>query len=191
MMEFLNILKEGKEYKEQVYALYETAFPKEEQKPISYMEKWAEEGKAELLAVVEEREFICLAMNMFSSSAAVLDYFAISPEKRSGGYGGKAVWGELLAVVEEREFICLAMNMFSSSAAVLDYFAISPEKRSGGYGGKAVWGLVERFKGQKYVFEIEKQDELAENAEDRKRRKAFYKKRRIWRQSSQGARGTV
>lgn len=30
MMEFLNILKEGKEYKEQVYALYETAFPKEE-----------------------------------------------------------------------------------------------------------------------------------------------------------------
>ncbi len=33
---------------------------------------------------------------------------------------------------------------------------------------------MERFKGQKYVFEIEKQDELAENAEDRKRRKAFY-----------------
>lgn len=127
MMEFLNILKEGKEYKEQVYALYETAFPKEEQKPISYMEKWAEEGKAELLAVVEEREFIGLVMNMFSSSAAVLDYFAISPEKRNGGYGGKAVRG-----------------------------------------------LVERFQGQKYVFEIEKQDELAENAEDRKRRKAFY-----------------
>ena len=83
MMEFLNILKEGKEYKEQVYALYETAFPKEEQKPISYMEKWAEEGKAELLAVVEEREFIGLVMNMFSSSAAVLDYFAISPEKEA------------------------------------------------------------------------------------------------------------
>lgn len=126
-MEFLNVLKEGLAYKEHVYTLYETAFPKEEQKPLSCMEKWAEEGKAELLAVVENREFIGLVMNMFSSSAAVLDYFAIAPEKRSGGYGGKAV----------RE-------------------------------------LVKRFQGQKYVFEIEKQDELAENAEDRKRRKAFY-----------------
>lgn len=126
-MEFLNVLKEGAAYKEQVYALYETAFPKEEQKPLSCMEKWAEEGKAELLAVVEDEEFIGLVMNMFSSVAAVLDYFAIAPEKRSGGYGGRAVRG-----------------------------------------------LVERFQGQKYVFEIEKQDELAENAEDRKRRKAFY-----------------
>ncbi|MDO4602230.1 MAG: GNAT family N-acetyltransferase [Eubacteriales bacterium] len=126
-MEFLNVLKEGKTYKEQVYALYETAFPKEEQKPLSCMEQWAQEGKAELLAVVEDKEFIGLVMNMFSSSAVVLDYFAIAPEKRSGGYGGKAV----------RE-------------------------------------LVKRFQGQKYVFEIEKQDELAANAEDRKRRKAFY-----------------
>lgn len=82
-MEFLNVLKEGEAYKEQVYALYETAFPKEEQKPLSYMEKWAEEGKAELLAVVEEKEFIGLVMNMFSSSAAVLDYFAIAPEKEA------------------------------------------------------------------------------------------------------------
>lgn len=126
-MEFLNVLKEGKTYKEQVYALYETAFPKEEQKPLSCMEQWAKEGKAELFAVVEDKEFIGLVMNMFSSSAVVLDYFAIAPEKRSGGYGGKAV----------RE-------------------------------------LVKRFQGQKYVFEIEKQDELAANAEDRKRRKAFY-----------------
>lgn len=90
-MEFLNVLKEGKTYKEQVYALYETAFPKEEQKPLSCMEQWAQEGKAELLAVVEDKEFIGLVMNMFSSSAVVLDYFAIAPEKRSGGYGGKAV----------------------------------------------------------------------------------------------------
>lgn len=107
MMEFLNILKEGKEYKEQVYALYETAFPKEEQKPISYMEKWAEEGKAELLAVVEEREFIGLVMNMFSSSAAVLDYFAISPEKRSGGYGGKAVRGSWNGFRDKNMFLKL------------------------------------------------------------------------------------
>ena len=34
--------------------------------------------------------------------------------------------------------------------------------------------LLERFKNYKYIFEIETQDEKAENAEERKKRKAFY-----------------
>ena len=34
--------------------------------------------------------------------------------------------------------------------------------------------LLERFKNYKYIFEIETQNEKAENAEERKRRKAFY-----------------
>lgn len=126
-MEFLNVLKEGVGYKQQVYALYKEAFPKEEQKPLDLMEKWGEEGKAELLAIVENEEFIGLAMNMFSTDAAILDYLAISPAKRSGGYGSRAVKG-----------------------------------------------LIERIGNRKYVFEIEKQDPQAENAQDRKRRKAFY-----------------
>ena len=58
--------------------------------------------------------------------------------------------------------------------ALLDYYAIAPEKRNGGYGSKGLEVLLERFKNYKYIFEIETQDEKAENAEERKRRKAFY-----------------
>ena len=43
-----------------------------------------------------------------------------------------------------------------------------------GYGSRCIRLLLERFKDRKYIFEIEKQDEQAENSEDRKRRKAFY-----------------
>ena len=38
-------------------------------------------------------------------------------------------------------------------------------------GWKCFW---KRFKNYKYIFEIETQNEKAENAEERKRRKAFY-----------------
>ena len=58
--------------------------------------------------------------------------------------------------------------------ALLDYYAIAPEKRNGGYGSKGLEVLLERFKNYKYIFEIETQNEKAENAEERKRRKAFY-----------------
>lgn len=48
-MELKNILKNGTEFKEQVYMLYEEAFPAEEKKPISLMEHLAEKGQMELL----------------------------------------------------------------------------------------------------------------------------------------------
>ena len=105
-MELKNILKNGTEFKEQVYMLYEEAFPAEEKKPISLMEHF--------------------------------DF----------------------------------KNIFIT--ALLDYFAVSPEKRNGGYGSKSLKLLLERFRSNKYIFEIEMQDEKAENAQDRKRRKAFY-----------------
>ena len=61
---------------------------------------------------------------------------------------------EMLALVDEDEFAGLAIN--------------------GGYGSKGLEVLLERFKNYKYIFEIETQNEKAENAEERKRRKAFY-----------------
>ena len=126
-MEFLDILTDGKKYKDQVYARYEEAFPAEEKKPLKMMEELAGQGKMELLGITEEGEFVGLAMNMLSGKAALLDYFAVAPDKRSGGYGSRAV------------------RM-----------------------------LQERFAGKKYIFEIEKQDPVADNARDRKRRKEFY-----------------
>lgn len=89
-MELLDILKEGKKYREQVRLLYETAFPEEEKKPFSLMETYAASGKAEILAV-EEDGFTGLVMNLLSGDVALLDYFAITPDKRSSGCGGRAI----------------------------------------------------------------------------------------------------
>ena len=61
-----------------------------------------------------------------------------------------------------------------NKSTIMDYYAIAPEKRNGGYGSKGLEVLLERFKNYKYIFEIETQNEKAENAEERKRRKAFY-----------------
>lgn len=126
-MKLLNIRDEGAEYKEQLYALYEDAFPEQEKKPLQLMEQLSAEGKQEMLAMVDEGEFVGLAINMIGNGRGLLDYYAIAPDKRNGGYGSK---------------------------------------------GLEV--LLKHFEGQKYIFEIEIQDENADNAEERKRRKAFY-----------------
>lgn len=126
-MRLLDVFSEGKPYKECVYALYRQAFPEEEKKPVEMLEELVRQGKMEILAVAEGDSFIGLAINMLAGEAALLDYFAISPELRGSGYGSRAV--RL---------------------------------------------LVERFVGKPYIFEVEKPDEAAPNAEERKRRMAFY-----------------
>ena len=81
---------------------------------------------------------------------------------------------EIYAIEDQGEFIGLAMNMIWGDMGLLDYFAIAENKRNSGYGSRCIRLLLERFKDRKYIFEIEKQDEQAENSADRKRRKAFY-----------------
>lgn len=90
-MKFRNVFSDGSQYREQLYALYEEAFPKEEKKPVSLLEQLEKQGKLELLAIEENEEFIGLAINMLSEKTALLDYFAIAPEKRCGGSGSRAV----------------------------------------------------------------------------------------------------
>lgn len=41
----------------------------------------------EILSLMEEEELIGLNINMLAGDLAILDYYAILPEKRSGGYG--------------------------------------------------------------------------------------------------------
>lgn len=127
MIEFKAITADGAAYREQVFDLYEEAFPREEKKPRALLEDLALKGRMELLAITDEDVFVGLAMNMFSGQTALLDYFAVAPDKRDCGYGGRAV-----------------------------------QK------------LQRRFQDKKYIFEIEIQDGEAENAEARRRRKAFY-----------------
>ena len=126
-MTLMNIADEGAGYKAQLYELYDNAFPEQEKKPLHVMEQLVDDGKMEMLAMVDGDEFVGLAINMISGDRALLDYYAITPEKRSCGYGSK---------------------------------------------GLEV--LLAHFENKKYIFEIETQDEQADNAEERRRRKAFY-----------------
>lgn len=103
-MEFLEIHTAGSAYREQLYALYERAFPEEEKKPQALLEKLYEQGREELLAVVEEDRFIGLAINTIYGEEALLDYFAIEESYRSSGYGGKAIRA-LLKHFEDRTYI--------------------------------------------------------------------------------------
>ena len=128
-MKLMNIADDGAQYKWQLYDLYDKAFPAQEKKPLQIMENLIADNRMEMLAMVDEDEFVGLAINLIDTE---------------------------------------------QNRALLDYYAIVPEKRSGGYGSKGLEVLLDRFKNQKYIFEIETQDEKAENAEERKRRKAFY-----------------
>ena len=128
-MKLVNIADEGAKYKWQLYDLYDKAFPEQEKKPLQVMENLVADGKMEMLAMVDEDEFVGLAINLIDAE---------------------------------------------QDRVLLDYYAIAPEKRNYGYGSRGLEALLKKFKNHKYIFEIETQDEKAENAEDRKRRKDFY-----------------
>ena len=126
-MKLMNIADEGMRYKSQLYELYEMAFPEQGEKPLHVMEQLVEDGKMEMLAIVDGDEFVGLAINMLSGNCALLDYYAIIPENEAEVMEVK-VWKFCLYILKIR-------NIF---------------------------------------FEIEIQDEQADNAQERKRRKAFY-----------------
>lgn len=81
---------------------------------------------------------------------------------------------ELLVISKEEQFLGLVILMHGAKASILDYFAIADSLRGGGYGGQVIRTLLERFREKKLILEIERQDPKAENAPERKRRKAFY-----------------
>ncbi|MBO5051477.1 MAG: GNAT family N-acetyltransferase, partial [Clostridia bacterium] len=71
-----------------VRQLYESAFPPEEKKPFSLILKKSDEGSMEILSIEEDDgSFLGLAIFILYKELALLDYFAISPERRGGGVG--------------------------------------------------------------------------------------------------------
>ena len=62
----MNIADEGMRYKSQLYELYEMAFPEQEKKPLHVMEQLVEDGKMEMLAIVDGDVFVGLAIKMLS-----------------------------------------------------------------------------------------------------------------------------
>ena len=66
-MKLVNIADEGAKYKWQLYDLYDKAFPEQEKKPLQVMENLVADGKMEMLAMVDEDEFVGLAINLIDA----------------------------------------------------------------------------------------------------------------------------
>ena len=83
----------------------------------------------------------------------------------------------MLVLVDEDEFAGLAINLIDEeqNRALLDYYAIAPEKRNRWLWEAKVWKCFwSALKIINIFLRLKQQNEKAENAEERKRRKAFY-----------------
>lgn len=89
---------------------------------------------------------------------------------------GKAV---MYAFEDNDIFLGMAVLLKSDNVLLLDYFAIASNERNKGLGGKALSLIKDLAENRKLILEIERDDVLAKNAEERRRRKAFYMKNGI------------
>ncbi len=74
-----------------VLDLYQSAFPPEERKPFSLIERKAAMGEMEILLIRERGKPIGFAILAYGEHLVLLDYFAISEKWRSQGYGSAAL----------------------------------------------------------------------------------------------------
>ena len=70
--------------------LYQQAFPEEQRKPFSVIERKAAMGSMEMLVIKEENQRVGLAITAMEDSLVILDYFAISEKWRGRGDGSEA-----------------------------------------------------------------------------------------------------
>lgn len=71
--------------------LYKTAFPKCEQKPLWLVWTVQLQGKTDIWIIEQEGEFAGFAITMKGRDLVLLDYLAISDEKRGGGIGSRTL----------------------------------------------------------------------------------------------------
>lgn len=77
-------------------------------------------------------------------------------------------------IEEKGEFSGFAVTMNGEDLVLLDYFAICGEKRGQGLGGRSLRALQEKYRGKRFFLEVESLKVLADNIEERRRRKQFY-----------------
>lgn len=71
--------------------LYQKAFPDNERKPFSVIERKAAMGSMEILAIKESGKNIGLAITAMEDELVLLDYFAVSEKYRGRGFGTEAI----------------------------------------------------------------------------------------------------
>ena len=82
---------------------------------------------------------------------------------------------DVWVVDEDGEFSGLAITMNSADLVLLDYFAICREKRGNGLGSASLKALFEKYRGKRFFLEVESLAVVADNTEERCRRKQFYR----------------
>ena len=71
--------------------LYTEAFPENERKPFAMIREKHREKRTDVWVVEQDDECSGLAITMNSGDLVLLDYFAISKEKRGNGLGGESL----------------------------------------------------------------------------------------------------
>ena len=137
---------------EQIKQLYETAFPVDEQIPWDDLMRLVGEMPLDFTAyydgeVMEQREQRQACLN--------------SAESRENPAEGQTFIG--FTIVYPRK----SFNWFW-------YFAVREELRGKGYGQQILTQLIERYKGQPFVLDMESTTQVCDNLEQRKQRQAFY-----------------
>ncbi len=84
---------------------------------------------------------------------------------------------EILSIENDHnDFLGLAITAQHNDLVLLDYFAISANQRCSGIGSKVFQLLKQRYADKRFFLEIERTDIVADNLQQRQKRKAFYLK---------------
>ena len=85
-------------------------------------------------------------------------------------------WKDLIRLVEKMplDFIGFTIVYPRKSINWFWYFAVCEKLRGKGYGQQILTQLIERYKGQTCVLDMESPTQVCENIEQRRRRHAFY-----------------
>jgi len=94
-------------------------------------------------------------------------------------------WVELMRLVDEmhldftvyyedEQFIGFTIFYPRPSFNWFWYFAVREELRGKGYGQQILTQMIERYKGQTTMFDMESPSQICDNSEQRKRRHSFY-----------------
>ena len=81
---------------------------------------------------------------------------------------------DFTAYYDGEEFIGFTIVYPRKSFNWFWYFAVNEELRGKGYGQQILTQLIERYKGQPFVLDMESTTQVCDNLEQRKRRQAFY-----------------
>lgn len=81
---------------------------------------------------------------------------------------------DLWAFYDAEAFVGFMFVIASQTMAYLFFLAIDASRRSRGYGGKALDEFSALYPGRQLVVDLEMQDAAADNAQQRKIRRAFY-----------------